>query len=364
MNRRINYIDNLRWLLVSLLVIYHAAMAYNTWGEANYIFFRQVKPLAAIVSLTSPWFMPMMFLLAGVSARYSLQKRGYGRFIKERFTRLGIPFLFGEFFICPILSYIADVTHNGYSEGFFSHYSVFFSRFSDLSGYDGGFTLGHFWFLAVLIIVSILSCGVIKLIGGADEDPQKLLIIGVALMCVSVFAFDVDLFGKRIITYTCVYLLGYYFFSKPYYVKGLTRHKRLFTVLFIVSNLANTVFFIFIGGVRTLNLICNYASFLFAVPALMSLAHDHLDFSSAFTRFNSKVSYMFYILHFPIVVVCQYLLAKAGAGAVVNFIVTVAVSYPLTYALCFTVDKTRYLRVLFGSRARNKNISMTKSSPQ
>ena len=49
--KRVNYIDNLRWITVSLLVLYHAAMAYNTWGEANYIFFEEVKLLAAIVVL-------------------------------------------------------------------------------------------------------------------------------------------------------------------------------------------------------------------------------------------------------------------------------------------------------------------------
>ena len=37
MKNRVNYVDNLRWITVSLLVLYHTAMAYNTWGEANYI---------------------------------------------------------------------------------------------------------------------------------------------------------------------------------------------------------------------------------------------------------------------------------------------------------------------------------------
>ena len=62
----------------------------------------------------SPWFMPAMFLLAGVSACFSLKKRTGSDFLKERFRRLGIPFLFGVIFVNPILSYVADKTHNGY----------------------------------------------------------------------------------------------------------------------------------------------------------------------------------------------------------------------------------------------------------
>nr|MCR4609012.1 acyltransferase family protein [Eubacterium sp.] len=72
MKNRVNYVDNLRWLTVSLLIFYHAAMAYNTWDEANYIHLGENKAFAAIVTFISPWFMPLMFLLAGVSASYSL----------------------------------------------------------------------------------------------------------------------------------------------------------------------------------------------------------------------------------------------------------------------------------------------------
>lgn len=31
-------LDNVATVLVSLLVLYHLAMVYNSWGEANYIF--------------------------------------------------------------------------------------------------------------------------------------------------------------------------------------------------------------------------------------------------------------------------------------------------------------------------------------
>ena len=80
----------------------------NTRGEANYIFFEKVRPIASIVTFIDPWLMPMMFLLAGVSSRFSLQKRGYGSFIKERLLRLGIPLIFGSLVMNPVLSFIAD----------------------------------------------------------------------------------------------------------------------------------------------------------------------------------------------------------------------------------------------------------------
>ena len=104
--------------------------------------------------------MPLMFMLAGVSALFSLKKTGNAAFIKERLKRLGIPLIAGIIFINPILSYVADKTHNGYEGSYFDHYLVYFTKFTDLTGYDGGFTLGYFWFLAVLILISCVSCGI------------------------------------------------------------------------------------------------------------------------------------------------------------------------------------------------------------
>ena len=355
--KRVNYIDNLRWITVSLLVLYHAAMAYNTWGEANYIFFEEVKPLAAIVVLISPWFMPFMFMLAGISSAYSLKKRGYKAFILERFKRLGIPFVFGMLIINPILSYIADVYHNGYTGGFIKHYGVFFTKYTDLTGYDGGFTLGHFWFVAVLIVISLLSCLIIKL---ADifkkkyiKNIRKFKIIGgVLLAAAAIGTFEVYAFGKRIVTYLAVYLLGYYFFKDREFVKKIAVYKWPLTAAFVALSAANTVIYIFIGGNETLNTICMYGAFISGMLALISIGHDHLDFTGTFSRFNSRISYVYYIIHYPIVVLCQYHFDMVNLGHIINFFLTLAIAYPFTDLWCWVIDKTKYFRILFGLKGK------------
>lgn len=91
MNVRKNWIDNLRSSIVALLIIYHLAMAYNTWGEDNYIFFDSVKPISSIVVFISPWFMPLLFLLAGISAFYSLKKEIIQYLSKRDYSDLAFP---------------------------------------------------------------------------------------------------------------------------------------------------------------------------------------------------------------------------------------------------------------------------------
>ena len=335
---RVHYIDNLRWITISLLVLYHACMAYNTWGEKNYIFFKAVKPLALIVVLISPWFMPLMFLLAGISASYSLSKRGYASFIGERFKRLGIPLLIGLIINTPVLSYIADITHNRYEGNFIQHYVIFFSRFTDLSGYDGGFALGHLWFLLVLILISLIGCLVIKLL---PQNKSAMLVSGIVIALIGAATFDVKLLGKPLITYICAFLLGYYFFSKKEFVKKLTEFKWELVAVFIISTVANAVLFIFAGGPKILNNICNYSSLISGLPALICLGHDHLSFTGKLSESFSKMSYAFYIVHFPVVVLSQYFLSITGMHILLNFFLTLVIAYPLTYLICVLSAKVK-----------------------
>ena len=345
MNRRIYYIDNLRWMTVSLLILFHTSVAYNTWNEANYIFLGSVKPIASVVTFISPWFMPLMFLLSGVSSRYSLQKRGTAAFIRERLIRLGIPLVFGIIVLNPILSFIADKSHNGYAGGYFEHYGVYFSRITDLTGYDGGFTLGHLWFLLILIVVSLFSCVIIKLI---PDNKTATRITGVLLSVFAVANFDMKFFGKPPVMFLCVYLLGYYVFADRDFVASLSRFKWIFITLFLFSSVADAVLYIYTDGFDALNTVCWYMSFITGVPALITIGHDHLDFSNRITAFNASISYVFYIIHFPIVVICQYFLSLIGVNAVANFFLTIIISYTLTVGLWVLIKKTRITGALFG----------------
>lgn len=340
-SERVHYVDNLRWITISLLVLYHACMAYNTWGEKNYIFFKDIKPLAFIIVLISPWFMPLMFVLAGISASYSLSKRGYGSFIGERFKRLGIPLLIGLIINTPILSYIADFTHNHYKGNFIQHYVVFFSKFTDLSGYDGGFALGHLWFLLVLILISLIACLIIKLL---PQNKTVLLIAGIVIAVAGVASFDVKLLGKPLITYLCAFLLGYYFFSKKEFVKKLIEFKWEFIAVFVITSFANAFLYIYVVGPKILNNVCNYSSLISGVIALICIGHDYLNFTGKRTEKFSKLSYQYYIVHFPVVVLSQYFLSLTGMHIVLNFFLTLAVAYPLTYFICvlFTKVKSYY----------------------
>lgn len=124
--------------------------------------------------------MPLMFLIAGISTRFALQKRTMGQYVFERAKKLLIPFAFGTMLIMPLMTYFADKFNCGYQGGLFRHYTIFFTRFTDLTGSDGGFSVVQFWFILYLFLISLIAIGITllprKIIRPKDTDTPLILI--------------------------------------------------------------------------------------------------------------------------------------------------------------------------------------------
>lgn len=46
---RKHYIDDLRWIMLLILIPYHTAQAWNVWSEPNYIFFEGNRLISSII---------------------------------------------------------------------------------------------------------------------------------------------------------------------------------------------------------------------------------------------------------------------------------------------------------------------------
>ena len=353
MKKRLLFVDNLRSILVLLLIVYHLAMAYNCWGEPNYIHLGVVIEISDIVGVISPWFMGLMFLLAGISAKYSLEKRGYKRFIVERLLRLGIPFLLCTLLLCPVLSYIADVTHNGYTDNFFAHYAVFFTRFTDLSGYDGGFTIGHLWFLLVLLVISIVVLPFIKLASLIPEKKKKvsLIIFGIVASVTATATLYIRPFDRPLITFLAVYLLGYYLFNNETFIDFINKFSltKYSFVVFVLVSIFIVAFYNSGGDIANVALmVCAYISFVFGILTIFTWGRVLFDFTDKPMAGLAKISTIIYIVHFPVVVLAQYLLSLTGINNVANFFILLVILYPTIVFLALGISKVPFLRLIFG----------------
>ena len=99
---RKHWIDNLRWTTVLLVLLYHVFYFYNNKGVfggiggfGEYPDCRQYQDV--VMYILYPWFMPLLFLLAGISARYALGKYSGKAWLRARTRKLLLPVTLGLF---------------------------------------------------------------------------------------------------------------------------------------------------------------------------------------------------------------------------------------------------------------------------
>lgn len=214
---RKHYIDNLRNITILLLFPVHTFMVWNDFGSRFYIWMGENRLLSTMIVLVNPWFMPILFVLAGISVRFALQKRTVSEFIRQRVRKLMIPFVFGLLFLVPFQALYARKYFDGYSGGLLDHWKYFFTHLTDLTGYDGAFTPGHLWFILFLFVISMISLFFFRMIPyeRLAIKVERIPAFGILLFFLPVWLmyylgnFGGFSIGKNLM----LYLIGYYVLS-------------------------------------------------------------------------------------------------------------------------------------------------------
>lgn len=107
---RLEFIDNLRWVMITLVVSMHAAVTYSHLG--SWYFMEEPKPgrivlvvFAAYQMFLQAFFMGLLFLIAGYFVPGAFDRKGLGHFLRDRSVRLGIPSLIYMVAIQPLTVY-------------------------------------------------------------------------------------------------------------------------------------------------------------------------------------------------------------------------------------------------------------------
>ena len=103
---RKTYIDNVRWITVVIVVIFHVIYMFN--GVTAYGVlgpFSDFQPQDVFQYIVYPWFMLLLFVVSGMSARFELDKRTEKEFIRVRTRNLLVPSTIGLFVFGWALGY-------------------------------------------------------------------------------------------------------------------------------------------------------------------------------------------------------------------------------------------------------------------
>ena len=69
------YLDNIRWITVTIVVLYHVLYIFNgaqTFGVIGPFHEHQLQD--AFLYMVYPWFMALLFVVSGMSAKYYLER--------------------------------------------------------------------------------------------------------------------------------------------------------------------------------------------------------------------------------------------------------------------------------------------------
>ncbi|MDY6933033.1 MAG: acyltransferase [Spirochaetota bacterium] len=154
--------DYLRAFVVTLVLFQHAILAYTKYAFINF-----ENPIAnsnpvvneqrwigfdLIVAFNETFFMPLLFLISGMFVWQSLARKGARKFLRDRLTGLGLPFVIGVLFLIPLAYYPAQL-QIGLITGADLSYSAFWFGMVR-SGFR---TAGPLWFLWLLLAFNCLA---------------------------------------------------------------------------------------------------------------------------------------------------------------------------------------------------------------
>jgi peptidoglycan/LPS O-acetylase OafA/YrhL len=252
--------------------------------------------------------------------------------------------------------------HENLPINYFDYYFISFTRITDLTGYDGGLTLGPAWFILYLFVVSCIALVIIKLLKNRIDLSKRelsfpiLILLGfIPLILTPVL----NTFNntKSIGMFLGLFLLGYYVLSNDKVIEKLEKNKITLGILTLIL----TIIFIYIAGIvfglgtippndTIISILFFYQVFYgwICVLFLLVIGKIYLNKTNSILQYLSEASYTIYIFHMPILIAIAFYILQITSNMGMQIILTLILTIPLTIGVCAICNKFKIIRFLFG----------------
>jgi peptidoglycan/LPS O-acetylase OafA/YrhL len=341
-----------------------------------------------------PWGMPLFFLIAGAASRFALRRRSNRQYIRERVTRLLIPFIVGSILLSPLQAYL-EALHKGNYQGSFPSFIP-----EMLADWTSGNLLTpgvfgrwgyHLWFLAFLFLFSLLALPVFRWFereaGGSFISwlGRLVEVRGGMLLFVLPLALSRVLFQPfsapqtrgwlDFVYFFLFFILGYILYSDDRFPDAVRRDRwRLFAggIVGLVAYFCLSAVYGDMAFEWAQTFVVPWSIFLIFVFTLMSwgwalfclsLAMTYLNFSNKWLVYGNETIMPFYLLHQPVIIVVSYFVVQWHAGILVKLLVVVIGSFTITLGLIeLLIRPFQPMRMLFGMKPRRRKEEQAKTS--
>lgn len=372
---RRHWLDNLRWVTVLSVLIYHVIYYYNNKGVFGGIGgFGGAQPQDVVMYILYPWFMMLLFLVAGISSYYALQRQSLGAFVRARTLKLLVPSTIGLFVLQWVTGYYNILTAE------YVNQIAIFPALPEAIRLPVTYLIccvsgiGPLWFIQDLWLFSMLLA-LLRKFDRSDKLRQRcanishwgILLLGVVVWLGAqtlITSPDVNSYSTAMpdglynlykpFSYVVFFLMGYYVFSNESVLDKVVAMRKPMMALALASGLwlivttygQNNTAPEYMVTVKN-----NLYAYLM-ILALIGIFRSRFDFTNRFASYMSRSSFGLYIVHYALVASVGYTLKVYTtlpplAIYAILFVVVMAGS-PLLYEILRRIPFVRWC--IFGEK--------------
>ncbi|MCF8504350.1 MAG: acyltransferase family protein [Caulobacter sp.] len=377
---------DLDWIRVGaffLLILYHVGMFYVPW-DWHVKTPRPVEWLEPVMQLTNPWRLTLLFLVSGAATRFMADKMSAGGLAGARTWRLLPPLVFAMFVIVPPQSYYEILEQAPQlAEPFWSFYGKYATASGNWCDADGCLitpTWNHMWFVAYLLVYSLL----LAVVWAVAREPLRRLgewlgegLRGWGLLLwpiVVLAAFRIVLMPMFEVTHALVddwynhavslsaFLFGFLT------ARSLTLRDAYIRLRWPALTLALLAWALFAtyawqyraDGAEPPEVLRQVMRVVYAVDqwcaiaAILGFGARHLTRGGPVLTWLTLGVFPFYIVHQTVIVVVGHHLAKVGMNQALEAAILIAATFGACLLTYEVARRVPLLRPLFGLKYRTK----------
>jgi len=387
---RCYYVDWLRVLGMICVFFFHNTRFFDLmdWELKNKETFLEPTIFVMFVNF---WIMPLFFMLAGIGTNFALKTKTKNQYIRDRYWRLAIPYIFGILILIPPQRYV-ECLGNGKFSGTFLDFLPWYPEHKLLIGNFGfspvwfGEPGTHLWFLAFLFIFSVIALPIIrylrsesgeklmKLLGAACEKIGGIYLFVVPLACAKILLqpiYPKYLSWADFTFWFFIFIFGYILFYDKKFVGSAERHKYIslgIGMLFLVVLLV--LFTFFLDYLKSwwdhpdYSLGCILFHIMWAITTwswlmfFLGAGKVFLDFRTRWlSRINEAVM-PFYMLHQTVILLIGFQIIQWHINAWFKYIAISSSSFIVIIAIYyFIIMRFNLLRILFGMKPLGSSVT-------
>lgn len=356
------YVDNIRWITVLLVVLYHVIYMYNGVATAGVIGpFHEVQYQDALQYILYPWFMVILFIVSGMSSRYYLEKHTIKEFLANRTRKLLVPSTIGLFVFQWILGYFNMSISNAFDTIPSTIPKVILYLIMSVSG------TGVLWYIQLLWVFSlglafIRKCEKGKLYAICEKiNPILLVLLGVAVWASAQILNTPIIVVYRFGIYGLSFLLGYFVFAHETVTEKLSKYWHIFAIVAVILCIGYVYYYF--GENYAMEPVVNspftVAYGWIAILAIFATLKRWGDYQTTFSAWMTKKSFGLYVFHYlPLSIAAYFMNRYTDMPALPSYLIAGVAALGGGFLLYEIISRIPLLRwCVLGIKKEKRNVS-------